>query len=66
MPRRSPFFSMLLHVPSRILLSTMCCLPALVQAGEELVAEDTCIVELQLPEGTTVRVDGKDYGSAPG
>ena len=41
-------------------------LPAAGQAagkGAELIPEDTCIVELTLPEGATVTVDGEDYGA---
>ena len=30
---------------------------------EELIPEDTCIVELTLPEGATVTVDGKECGT---
>jgi WD40 repeat protein len=33
--------------------------------AESNVPDDTCIVELQLPPGATVSVDGKDYGSPP-
>lgn len=39
-------------------------LAALGAAAEEpLVPEDTCILELQLPEGATVSIDGRDYGT---
>jgi WD40 repeat protein len=31
--------------------------------AEEIVAEDSCVVELQLPAGATVSADGKGYGS---
>lgn len=30
--------------------------------GQSLLPEDTCIVELQLPPGAKVTVDGRDYG----
>ena len=33
--------------------------------AEEIVPEDTCVVELQLPAGAAVAVDGKDYGHPP-
>lgn len=31
--------------------------------AEEVVPEDTCIVEMSLPDGATVSVDGRDYGT---
>tara|TARA_R100001143_G_C3342533_1_gene125032 strand:+ start:1106 stop:1354 length:249 start_codon:yes stop_codon:yes gene_type:complete len=32
-------------------------------AENDLVPEDECILELTLPEGASVKVDGEDYGT---
>ena len=43
---------------------TVCsALACLADEARELVPEDTCIVELRLPAGATVTLDGKDYGT---
>ena len=36
----------------------------LVWADADVVPEDQCIVDLELPVGATVRVDGRDYGAS--
>ncbi len=37
--------------------------PFPIQGADEVVPEDTCVVELNLPEGSTVEVDGTDHGT---
>jgi WD40 repeat protein len=57
--RRSVFLAILPALFGALCFSEAAC------AQETLVPEDTCIVELQLPAGATVEVDGQDYGHPP-
>jgi len=31
--------------------------------SDEVVPEDSCVLELDLPDGATVTIDGRDYGT---
>ena len=73
--RKSVFiFLPLIFLPSIFPGAPLALIPALIlaflisiaapaRAADDIVPEDSCVLELDLPAGATVTIDGRDYGT---